>query len=221
MRILVAEPDPGSRTTLTGALNGAGYEVEAVGDRAAAERLSTQGGFGAVVLDWTPPAMPGFNICQRLREAEDSTPVIILTARTGLEDRMKCMDAGADDYLVKPFSIDEFLARLSVAIRRVETLHTKPFTIGAVTIDPGARLASVAERPVQLTEKEYRLLAYLASNVGIGLRREAIEQHVWGYDFDGTSNFLDAMVARLRKKLGRQGADTIETLRDFGYRLKR
>ena len=218
MRVLIVEDDAPLRGVMARALRESGYEAETAGDGAQGDALAAAGGFDAIVLDWMLPEMAGLEICRRLRESGDTTPVLLVTARDELDDRVLGLDAGADDYIVKPFHVRELLARLRSVIRRAGSQRSSRYTAGDVVMDVRARTASAAGEPLELTTREYDLLEFLVRNAGIALARERIEEHVWGSLFEGASNVVDVFIGRLRRKLGAQG-EAIETLRGFGYRF--
>ncbi|MDE2571957.1 MAG: response regulator transcription factor [bacterium] len=218
MRVLVVEDDAPLRDVIARALAEGGYEVTAAADGRHGDALAAEGGFDAVVLDWMLPEMAGIEICRRLREAGDQTPVLMVTARDDLDDRVLGLDAGADDYLVKPFHVRELLARLRSVIRRSGTQRSNHYAAGSIALDVRARSARVGDARLELTTREYELLEFLVRNAGIALARERIEEQVWGSRFESASNVVDVFVGRLRRKLGEEGA-AIETLRGFGYRL--
>ncbi|MBC5823521.1 MAG: response regulator transcription factor [Candidatus Eremiobacteraeota bacterium] len=220
MRILVVEDDTHLRLLLERIFLEAGYDVEAAQDGTAADALAARGGFDALVLDWMLPGMDGSEICRRLRDANDATPVILFTAKDAVHDRVAGLDVGADDYIVKPFHVDELLARVRTVIRRAGTQRRALYKAGALQLDVGARTAKVGEDDVDLTAREFGLLEYLVRNTGLGLSRAQIEEHVWGSQFVSSSNVVDVFVRRLRRKLGSFGRKGIETLRGYGYRLK-
>ncbi|TAM57988.1 response regulator transcription factor [bacterium] len=218
MRVLIVEDDAPLRGVIARALRESGYEAETAEDGAQGDALAAAGGFDAIVLDWMLPQLAGLEICRRLRESGDTTPVLLVTARDELDDRVLGLDAGADDYIVKPFHVRELLARLRSVIRRAGSQRSSRYTAGDLVVDVRARTASAAGEPLELTAREYELLEFLVRNAGIALPRERIEEHVWGSLFESASNVVDVFIGRLRRKLGEQG-ESIETLRGFGYRF--
>ncbi|MBC5811135.1 MAG: response regulator transcription factor [Candidatus Eremiobacteraeota bacterium] len=220
MRALVVEDDPAVRSVIVRALRSGGYDVVVGATGLEGDERLADENFDVAIVDWNLPGLSGVDIVRRLREAENFTPVLIVTARDGVDDRVGGLDAGADDYLVKPFFVDELLARVRSAVRRKGTRSGSRISEGAVTLDGTARSASVDGKPVSLSVREYALLEHLARNAGIALAREDIEERVWGNAFESSSNVLEVMIGRLRKKLGAH-ASSIETVRGHGYRFKR
>lgn len=218
MRVLVVEDDVSVRDVVARALGESGYDVVVAGDGLRGDTLAAQGGFDAIVLDWMLPRMAGLELCRRLREAGDQTPVLMLTARDEVDDRILGLDAGADDYVVKPFHVRELLARLRSVIRRTGSQRSSRYSSGSIVVDVRSRSVEIAGAPLELTAREFELLEFLVRNTGIALAREHIEEHVWGSRFESASNVVDVFVGRLRRKLGDEGA-SIETLRGFGYRF--
>lgn len=218
MRVLVVEDDSQLRDILCRSLKEYGFNVEAAATGTAGDRIAAGGGFDAIILDWMLPGMSGFDICRRLREAGDATPVLMLTARDEIEDRIAGLDAGADDYLVKPFDAGELRARLRAIIRRAGRQHSASYVAGSLGLDVRARRASVQGEDVDLSQREFDLLELFMRNTNVTLSREAIEEHVWGTAFERTSNVVDVFVGRLRKRLGSAG-QLIEAVRGVGYRL--
>ena len=220
MRALVIEDDAAIRDVIVRALLGGGYDVVGVatgddGDARLADEI-----FDVVVVDWNLPGLSGVEIVRRLRVAGSATAVLMLTGRDDVNDRVIGLDSGADDYLVKPFFIDELLARVRSIVRRNGTRSSAHLVEGEIALDGMARSASVGGRPIALSAREYALLEHLLRNAGIALAREEIEERVWGNAFETSSNVLDVMIGRVRKKLGVHAA-SIETLRGHGYRFKR
>ncbi len=220
MRALVVEDDPAIRDIIVRALRGGGYDVVAAATGIEGDRHAADGGFDVAIVDWNLPGLAGVDVVRRLREAGSTTAVLMVTARDDVADRVGGLDAGADDYLVKPFYIDELLARVRSVVRRNGTRSDALLAEGEITLDSAARSASVAGRPVVLSVREFVLLEYLLRNAGIALTREEIEERVWGNAFEASSNVLEVMIGRLRKKLGTH-AGAIETMRGHGYRFKR
>jgi two-component system response regulator MprA len=223
MRILVVDDDRPLREALRRALTVGGYETvlaetgqEAL-TRTAAERPD------ALVLDVGLPDLDGLAVCRRLRDAGNRVPVLMLTARDAIEDRIEGLDAGADDYLVKPFDVGELKARLRALLRRssAEEDAEPALTFAELTLDPGGHGVRVGERFVELTRTEYGLLELLIANPRRVLPREVIHDRVWGYDFGPESNALRVYVGYLRRKLEDAGArPLIHTVRGVGYVLR-
>lgn len=216
MRLLVVEDDPDLAEQLVEALRDAGYAVDLTGDGEDAQFLGETEPYDAVVLDLGLPNVDGMTILERWREGGRVMPVLILTARDRWSDKVAGFDAGADDYLAKPFQVEELLARLRAVIRRSGG-HASPVIIcGLVSIDTRASRVTVDGNPVKLTGQEYRLLAYMAHNLGKVMSRTELTEHLYDQDFDLDSNTIEVFIGRLRRKLG---ADVIETVRGLGYRM--
>ena len=223
MRVLVVEDDPSVRVALERALRGAGHapETAATGDRGL--ELASGGGFDALLLDLGLPGLDGLEVCRRLRKAGNRVPILMLTARTAVSDRVGGLDAGADDYLVKPFALDELLARLRAFERRSAGtgIASGTLSFGDIVLDRGAMECRRGDREIQLTRTEFQLLALFLANPKRVLGRDAILDAVWGYDFGPDSNSLDVYIGYLRRKLEAGGeARVIHTVRGVGYVLK-
>lgn len=218
MRVLVVEDDAQLRDVLRRTLEESGFGVEVAGEGASGDKLAAEGRFDAIVLDWMLPAMSGYEICRRLREAGDATPVLMLTARDEVEDRIAGLDIGADDYLVKPFDAGELLARLRAIMRRSSQQHSASYSVGPIRLDVRSREVTANDRYVERSQREFDLLELLMRNANVALAREAIEEHIWSTTFEGGSNVVDVFVGRLRRRLGDAG-NCIETVRGVGYRL--
>jgi DNA-binding response OmpR family regulator len=221
VRALVVEDDPHVRDVIVRALEGGGYDVIAAASGAEGDARAADGGFDLAVIDWNVPDISGIDVVRRLRSAKDDTPVLMVTARDAVDDRVTGLDSGADDYLVKPFHVEELLARVRSIVRRKGTQSAARFVEGTLALDTAARSVSVAGRDVTLTAREYSLLEYLMFNAGIALSRVDIEERVWGAAFEGSSNVLDVMIGRVRRKLGAKASAAIETVRGHGYRFRR
>jgi two-component system OmpR family response regulator len=218
MRLLVVEDDPDLSGQLVEALREAGYAVDLTQEGEEAEFLGETEPYDAVVLDLGLPNVDGMTILERWRENGRTMPVLILTARDRWSDKVAGFDAGADDYLAKPFRVEELLARLRALIRRSGGLASPVIQIGPISIDTRSSRVTVDERPAKLTGQEYRLLAYLAHNLGKVLSRTELTEHLYDQDFDLDSNTIEVFIGRLRRKLGTQA---IETVRGLGYRMVR
>lgn len=218
-RVLIAEDDDAVRRSVERALKFEGYEVTAVedGERAVVEAAKAPP--DAIVLDIMMPILDGMAVCRKLRAAGDSTPILMLTAKHELADRVAGLDAGADDYLVKPFALEELLARVRALLRRREVPDDGGvLRLGDMTLDPAARTVTRSERAVDLTKTEFDLLELLLMNAGIVLSRETIYDRIWGYDFETTSNSLDVYIGYLRRKTEGAGEPRlIHTVRGVGY----
>jgi len=219
-RILVAEDDESVRRAVERALRFEGYLVDTVGDGQAALVRIAGDPPDAVVLDVMMPGIDGLEVCRRVRAAGDRTPILMLTARHELSDRVAGLDAGADDYLVKPFALEELLARVRALLRRTtfEEGGRDQLTLGDLTVDPGARTAYRGGRRIELTKTEFDLLELLVTNQRIVLERGVIYERIWGIDFETSSNSLDVYVGYLRRKTEEGGEPRlIQTVRGVGY----
>lgn len=222
MRILVVEDDIRLAGLLEESLAEAGWQVEvAHNGRIAYDRLLTDTGFDVVLLDWMLPGMDGVTVARRLRGIEMATPILMLTARGDVRDRIDGLDAGADDYLPKPFDLDELLARLRALYRRGGLGGAAPVQIGDLVVDPVARRVSRAGVEITLSTREFDILYLLASHAGQVVTRLTILDEVWDGETDLRSNVIDVHIAAIRGKIDKPfGTDTITTLRGVGYRLE-
>ncbi|ALK10108.1 Transcriptional regulatory protein PhoP [Blastochloris viridis] len=216
MRLLVVEDDPDLNRQLASALEEAGYAVDRAVDGEEGHFLGDTEPYDAVVLDLGLPKMDGLSVLEAWRRAGRTMPVLILTARERWSDKVQGFDAGADDYVAKPFHMEEVLARLRALLRRAAGHATSEFTCGPVRLDTRASRVTVAGLAVKLTSHEYRLLAYLMHHQGRVVSRTEIVEHLYEQDFDRDSNTIEVFVGRLRKKLG---VDVIQTVRGLGYVL--
>jgi len=222
MRILLAEDDRAVRDAVDRALRGAGYQVNAVGDGQAALAGARTPNTDALVLDLGLPVVDGIEVCRQLRGEGSRLPILVLTARAGVADRVAGLDAGADDYLTKPFALDELLARLRALLRRSGAEdHDPELRLADLILDPETRECRRGDRLIELTRTEHLLLELLLRNPRIVLSRTRIFEHVWGYDFGPESNSLEVYVGYLRRKLESGGEPRlIHTVRGVGYVLK-
>ena len=221
MRLLFAEDQPQLRRSVTRALTAAGYSVDAAADGAQALDDLDGASYDAVILDVMMPRVDGLTVLRTLRGRGDVTPVLLLTARDAIDQRVEGLDAGADDYLVKPFALEELLARLRVLTRRKGSGRTNVYTLADLTVDTVARSAVRAGETLSLSAREYALLEYLIRNRGVILSREQIENNLWNYDYAGGTNVVDVYISYLRKKLD-SGHDRklLHTVRGMGWVLK-
>jgi DNA-binding response OmpR family regulator len=222
MRVLVVEDNEKLGESLRKGLAQEGYAVDRARDgEEATLMLDAMGGeYDVVVLDLMLPVMDGMSVCRHLRAAGHTMPVLMLTARDGVEDRVGGLDAGADDYLTKPFSFDELAARLRALLRRPRVLPLTVLALGNVSAHPATRQVTVKNAEVVLTAKEFGILELLLRHPRQVLSREQITRHLWNQDFDGSSNVVEVHVKNVRKKLTEAGTDArIETVRGAGYRI--
>ncbi len=221
MRVLVVEDEERMASLLRRALEEEGHAVDVARDGPEGVWLATENPYGAVVLDLMLPGFDGFEVCRRLRAAEVWVPVLMLTARDEIGDRVRGLDAGADDYLVKPFSLLELAARLRALARRDDRVRPVLLTAGDLKLDPAAKRAWRGESELDLSPKEFSILELFLRNPGVVLSRSQIIDAVWDFAYDGTSNIVDQYVTYLRRKIDRPfGRDDIETVRGMGYRLR-
>jgi DNA-binding response OmpR family regulator len=222
MRLLLVEDDPKISRFLLKGLGEEDHLVELVEDGAAAVDRATLESYDAILLDVLLPTIDGFEACRLIRASGVDTPILMLTARDAVADRVQGLDAGADDYIVKPFAFDELLARLRALLRRGRTAHSSAvLRCGPLEVDTEAHRASVEGHAISLTATEYRLLEFLVRRAGAIVSREQIADHVWGGDYDPFSNLSDVYVSYLRRKLESSGSvRLIHTVRGLGYTLK-
>ena len=221
-RVLLAEDDRATRESIVRALELEGYAVEAVGDGAAALDAIDGTPPDLVVLDLMMPNVDGLSVCRRLRTRRDRTPILIVTARTEVSDRVSGLDAGADDYLPKPFALDELLARVRALLRRA-TYDTpdRELAVADLRLDEAARRAWRGDRELALTKTEFDLLQLMARNAGIVLTHSTIYERIWGYDFGPDSKSLAVYIGYLRRKTEEAGEGRlIQTVRGVGYTLR-
>jgi DNA-binding response OmpR family regulator len=220
MRLLVVEDDPEVRDFLLRVLREAAWAADAAPDGEQALAALAGGDYDLVVLDVGLPGLDGFGVCRRLRARGDRTPVLILTARNAVNDRVRGLDAGADDYLAKPFAVSEFLARLRALARRPAVALEPVLRLADLSLDPSTRVAARGTAPLTLTAREYALLEYLLRNPRRVLSRAQILAHVWDDNFDPVANAVDVLVGRLRRKVDRDGLrPLLHTVRGAGYVL--
>jgi two-component system response regulator MprA len=220
MRILVVDDDQAVRDSLRRSLAFNGYEVEVAGDGLAALESIARQRPDALVLDVMMPRLDGLEACRRLRSAGEDLPILVLTARDAVSDRVAGLDAGADDYLTKPFHFGELMARVRALTRR-RALPVLPDRVecGRLALNTRTREAWVDSEPIDLTAREYALLEYLCRKEGAVIAREEIAEHVWDDRYDSCSNVIDVYVQRLRRKLDRGSRSFIRTRRGAGYQF--
>ena len=214
MRLLVVEDDPDLRRQLTSALEDAGYAVDAAKDGEEGHFLGDTEPYDAVVLDLGLPVLDGVSVLEKWRRAGRKMPVLILTARDRWSDKVAGFDAGADDYVAKPFHMEEVLARIRALLRRAAGHASSEISVGPVVLDTKSARVSVDGMPVKLTSLEFRLLSYLMHHKGKVVSRTELVEHLYDQDFDRDSNTVEVFVGRLRKKLG---VDVLHTIRGMGY----
>ncbi len=220
-RILIIEDDQAILKLLQRGLTYEGYKVDTATDGRMGLIQARDRTPDLVILDWMLPGMDGLDVCHRLRTAGGSIPILMLTAKDTVQDRVQGLDAGADDYMVKPFNLDELLARVRALLRRTQPERVPVLKFADLTLDTGSRQASRGNRLIALTAKEYDLLELFMRHPKQVLTREVIFDRVWGYDFGGESNVLEVYIRYLRQKLEAEGEPRlIHTVRGVGYVLR-
>lgn len=220
MRVLVVEDETAIADFLQRGLAEAGYAVDLAADGNEAIDWANIASYDCVVLDWMLPGRDGIAVCQELRRRGIRTPILMLTARDTIDDRVIGLDAGADDYLIKPFAFVELLARVRALLRREPLNQTPVLRLADLTLDPATHLVERAGQPIMLTAKEFSLLAFLMRRVNTVLTREMIGEHVWNYDFDHLTNVIDVHIRALRRKIDDPfPVKLIHTVRGAGYRM--
>lgn len=220
MRILVVEDNTRLLKSLKLSLEDDGYAVDGAADGIEGQELAEMTTYDVIILDIMLPRRSGLEVCRELRKQQKRTPIIMLTARDAIEDRVKGLDSGADDYLVKPFSIEELRARVRALLRRDSPSKTGLLEVADLVLDPATHSVTRAGMPIDLTSKEFALLEYLMRNPNWLVTREMAESHVWSYDYNGASNLVDVYIRRLRRKVDDPfELKLIETVRGSGYRL--
>ena len=217
MKILVVEDEPSLRDQLAGAIEGAGYAVDCAANGERADFLGQTEAYDAAVLDLGLPKVDGLTVLRRWREAGMAMPVLILTARDSWNEKVQGIDSGADDYMSKPFRMEELLARLRALIRRSTGQVTPQLQCGAVDLDPRTSKVTLSGTPVKLTGHEFSVLSYLMHHRGRIVSQSELTEHIYSQDFDRDSNTVEVFIGRLRRKLG---APFIETVRGMGYRIE-
>jgi DNA-binding response OmpR family regulator len=215
-RVLIVEDEERFASFLAKGLSANGYTTKVVADGVSAGAIASDDEFDLMILDLGLPDMDGLHVLRMVRQRGVAMPVIILTARDDMEDKVSGLDAGASDYMTKPFSLEELLARVRARMREEERVETTQLQAGSVTLDLRTRRVSVDGKLVALTAREFTMLETLMRHRDQVLSKEQLLSHVWGYDFDPGSNVVEVYVGYLRKKLG---GDLIETVRGMGYRL--
>src|SRR6266511_2563905 len=217
MRILVVEDEASLARQLTSSIAEAGYAVDYAADGERADFLAHTEPYDAMVLDLGLPKIDGLTLLRKWRDAGLATPVLVLTARGSWREKVQGIDGGADDYMSKPFRIEEVLARLRALMRRASGQVTPELRAGHVTLDPRLARVTLAAVPVKLTSHEFRVLSYLMHHRGRVVSQAEIIEHIYAQDFDRDSNTVEVFIGRLRRKLG---ASLIETVRGLGYRIQ-
>jgi DNA-binding response OmpR family regulator len=222
MRILLIEDNRRLNHSLKLSLTDDGYAVDSAFDGEEGEELALLTPYDAIILDIMLPKKDGLEVCRDLRDQRVNTPILMLTARDAVDDRVAGLDVGADDYLIKPFALEELRARLRALLRRESADKSGVLSVADLKVDPSTHFVERAGRSIDLTAKEYALLEYFMRNQDRLITREMAESHVWNYDFQGTSNVIDVYIRRLRRKIDDPFDEKlIETVRGAGYRLRK
>lgn len=222
MRLLLVEDNQRLRNSIQLSLEESGYVLDTAADGVEGQELAELTPYDGIILDIMLPMRDGLEVCRNLRRQHLRTPILLLTARDTVEDRVKGLDSGADDYLIKPFSLDELQARLRALLRRDAPDKTGVLVAADLELDPATHSAQRAGIPIELTSKEFSLLEYMLRNPNWLITREMAERHVWDYGGASGSNLVDVYIRRLRRKLDDPfELKLIETVRGFGYRLNK
>jgi len=221
MRILVVDDDRRLCAIIKRGLLEEAYAVDLAYDGEEGEYLAEVNPYDLIILDIMLPNKDGIEVCQELRAKKINTPILMLTAKDTVEDRVKGLDTGADDYLVKPFAFSELLARVRALLRREGISKSPELRVRDLTLNTLTRQVWRGQRPIELTTKEYVILEYIMRHPNVVVTRTMIEEHAWDYDFDSLSNLVDVYIRRLRRKIDTEREDSlIQTVRGAGYRLK-
>ncbi len=220
MRVLVVEDEVKMARLLKRGLEEEDYAADVAANGEDGIWMATENPYDAIVLDVMLPDVDGFEVCRRIREAGQWAPVLMLTARDAVPDRVRGLDVGADDYLTKPFAFAELLARLRALVRRGARERPPVVAVGDLRLDPASKAVRRAEQTIELTPKEFSLLEYFMRHPGEVLTRTQLLEHVWDFAYDGDSNVVEVYVRYLREKIDRPfGRHSLETVRRMGYRL--
>lgn len=221
MTILVVEDEIKITRFVKRGLEMEHYTVDVAYDGIEALEKAEINTYDLIILDIMLPKINGLEVCKKLREKKLETPIIMLTARDTVDDRIKGLDAGADDYLIKPFAFGELVARIRALLRREKTLKTTKLQVGDLSLDPATHEVHRAGKEIQLSSKEYRLLDYMMRRPGQVCTRTMIGEHIWGYNFTDDSNVIDVYISYLRRKVDKGSRDKlIHTVRDVGYKVQ-
>ncbi len=219
MKLLVVEDEPKLNKGLVLGLQARGYAVDFAFDGVEGENMARGNDYDLVILDVMMPLRDGFTVCQNLRTAGNNVPILFLTAKDAIDAKVEGLNLGADDYLVKPFSFEELVARIRTILRRAPQVVSDVLTLGTLKLDTRSQTLTVDDKPIELTLREYGLLEYFLRNQGAVVTREDILTHVWDRFFDSFSNVVDVHLKNLRKKLPKAYAKRIQTVWGKGYRL--
>jgi DNA-binding response OmpR family regulator len=222
MRILVADDDRRLTSIVKRGLMEEAYAVDVAYDGEEGEYLAEVNPYDLIILDIMMPKKDGIEVCRELRAKNINTPILMLTARDAVEDRVRGLDAGADDYLVKPFAFNELLARVRALLRRDGMTKSPELKVGELVLNTLTREVWLGQEAIELTTKEYVILEYFMRHPNAVVTRRMLEEHAWDYDFDSLSNLIDVYIRRLRRKIDAAGnkGSMIQTVRGAGYRLR-
>ena len=221
MRILIVDDDRRLCAVIKRGLLEEAYAVDVAYDGEEGEYFAEVNPYDLIILDIMLPKKDGIEVCQEIRAKRINTPILMLTAKDTVEDRVRGLDTGADDYLVKPFAFSELLARVRALLRREGISKSPELRVGDLTLNTLTRQVWRGQKPIELTAKEYVILEYFMRHPKVVVTRTMIEEHAWDYDFDSLSNLVDVYIRRLRSKIDDEGKDSlIQTVRGAGYRLK-
>jgi two-component system, OmpR family, response regulator len=221
MRVLVVEDEELLAAAVVEVLRDESYAVDLAADGATADELAAINSYDLIILDWTIPAPTGIELLARWRRGGQDAPVLMLTGRAGIADRVGGLDAGADDYLTKPFAMDELLARVRSLLRRRSRPLVATLAAGALAMDRAAHTVTIGGEPVELTPKEFAVLEYLLLRKGEVVTRTELAEHAWDEAYDSMSNLIDVTIHRLRRKIdGPRRGRLLQTLKGTGYRLR-
>jgi len=222
MRILLIEDNRRLSNSLKMGLIDFGYAVDTAYDGIEGQEMAEMISYDLIILDIMLPRRDGLEVCRELRKQRINTSILMLTAKDAIEDRVKGLDSGADDYLVKPFAIEELLARMRALLRRDATEKSGLLSVADLTLDPATHEVVRGGTQIELTAKEFSLFEYLMRNLNRLITREMAENHVWSYDYEGASNVVDVYIRRLRRKIDDPfDIKLIETVRGVGYRIRK
>lgn len=221
MRLLVVEDEKDLNKIISNKLCSEGYSVDSCFDGAEAEDHLAVAEYDGIILDIMMPKKDGLTLLRELRENGNTVPVLLLTAKDAVSDRVKGLDGGASDYLIKPFSFDELCARIRAMLRKTSNAASNVFSVGGLSVDTASKRVSRDGKAIDLSAKEYALLEYMIRNKGIVLSREKIENHIWNFDYEGGTNVIDVYISYLRRKID-SGFEKklIHTVRGSGYVIR-
>jgi DNA-binding response OmpR family regulator len=220
MKILIIEDTKKLAKYISETLTEESYVVDQAHDGASGERMAASGSYDLVILDIMLPEKDGISVCRSLREEGMTVPILMLTAKGEVDERIEGLDSGADDYLIKPFDMDELLARVRALLRRPASSLVQELFVQDIVLDPASRTVTKSDRPLNLTLKEYVILEYLMSNAGTVVTREQLIDHCWDFAYSSFSNITDVYIKQLRKKLHDTDEKYIKTVRGVGYLFK-